>query len=96
MNEPTPIPMNLDPNAYAVSNVSIASSEEDFGITITSGNQVRFYNLTPKHAKRVMLLLQKEVANYEEKFGELLTELPTVPNQTEKKQFGFAEGNKEN
>ena len=96
MNEPTPIPMNLDPNAYAISNVSIASSEEDFGITITSGNQVRFYNLSPKHAKRVMLLLQKEVANYETKFGELLTELPTVPNQTEKKTFGFTDGSKEN
>lgn len=94
--EPTPVPMNLDPNAYAVSNVSIAASEEDFGITITSGNQIRFYNLSPKHAKRVMLLLQKEVANYEEKFGELLTELPTQPNQTDKKQFGFTDGSTEN
>ncbi len=97
MNEPTPIPMNLDPNVYAITNVSINSSEEEFAIQIGSGNQIRQFSLTPKHAKRFSMLLNKVVEDYEQKFGQLTTQLPEVPKSEEKKTFGFTqEENKEN
>lgn len=90
MPEPTPIPMNLDPNAYTITNIAISSNEEEIGLQITSGNQLRLYTLSPKHAKRVLLLLQNNLAEYEKKFGELKTELPTInQGQTKKKKFGF-------
>ena len=96
MNEPTPVPINLDPNIYTISNVNIGSSEEEFTIQIASGNQLRQYSLSPKHAKRLSLLLVKVLEGYEKTFGTLITQLPEVPKETEKKSFGFTtEDNKE-
>ncbi len=89
MPEQQPIPMNLDPNAYTITNISVGHSEEDFTLQIASGNQLRLYTLSPKHAKPAMMLLQKNIEDYEQKFGKLKTELPTVTNQTETKKFGF-------
>jgi hypothetical protein len=90
MANPQQIRVNLDPNQYAITNMGVMSSEEEFGFQITSGNQVRLYSLTPKHAKRVLMLLQQHIEQYEKKFGELKTQLPTVnQTQTEKKKFGF-------
>ncbi len=92
------IPMNLDPNAYTITNIIISSNEEEIGLQITSGNQLRLYTLSPKHAKRVLMLLQKNINEYEQKFGELTTELPAInQDQTKKKKFGFeSDDNKEN
>jgi len=84
------IPMNMDPNAYTITNMSIIGGDEEIGLQIMSGNQMRMYTVNPKHAKRILMLLQKTIADYEAKFGELQTELPTVNNnQTEAKKFGF-------
>lgn len=89
MAEQQPIQINLEPIAFSVTNVSISHNGEEFAIHMISGNQARLYNINPKHAKRVMMLLQNTIKDYEDKFGELKTELPTVNNQTENKKFGF-------
>ena len=58
------IKINLDPNLYAVVNVSIAFDEEQFVFTIFSGNQARRFSVSPKHAKRILLLLEKQISEY--------------------------------
>ena len=74
--EPQQIQMSLDPNAYAITNVSIVSDEELFHFLISSGNQGRQFTATPKHAKRILLLLKQQIENYEKQFGEIKTQLP--------------------
>lgn len=88
MNEQKQI--QLEPNAHFVSGITIASTEEEFILHIISGHTARNYTLTPKHAKRVLMLLQKTVSDYESKFGELTTKLPEAPNQTQSKKIGFS------
>ncbi len=90
METPQQIQMNLDPNMYALSGVRIIPNEEEFILQTVTGSQMRQYSMTPKHAKRLLLLLTSTVKDYEDKFGELITQLPEVVNQTEKKEFGFA------
>jgi hypothetical protein len=85
-NEPQPIQMSLDPNSYAITNVSMVSDEEMFHFFITSGNQGRQFTATPKHAKRISLLLQQQIEAYEKKFGEIKTQLPTRPQGEDKKE----------
>lgn len=85
------IPVNLDPNVYALSGVRIIPSEEEFIVQTMTGSQMRQYSMTPKHAKRLLLLLTNTISEYEKQFGELKTELPVAqPNQTETKKFGFS------
>lgn len=74
--EPQQIQMSLDPNLYAITNVSVLFDEENFQLMIASGNQGRQFHATPKHAKRIYLLLKQQIENYEKQFGELKTELP--------------------
>ena len=93
--EPQPIQINLDQNIYAITNVSILFSEEDFHFAITSGNQARQFVATPKHAKRILLLLKQQIENYEKQFGEIKTQLPKQalsqgPGETrEETKLGF-------
>ncbi len=91
------IPMNLDPNIYAMSGVRVIPGEEEFIIQTMTGSQMRQYSMTPKHAKRLLLLLTNTIKDYEKKFGELITQLPEV-SKAEKKTFGFTttEESKEN
>ena len=70
------IPIQLDPNMYAVSNVNVRMSEDSMEILIVSGIQGRQFQFDPKHAKRFYLLLKKYIEQYEKDFGELKTELP--------------------
>lgn len=70
------IQLSVDPNHYAISTINIGSSEEDFYFAITSGNQVRQFLASPKHAKRILLLLQQQIDLYEKQYGKLETELP--------------------
>jgi len=88
MPDKKPIPVNIDPNLYALTGVNVRFDEEQFFFQLTSGNQIRGYLASPKHAKRVMLLLDKQVKEYENKFGDLKTDLPKVKKATDKK-MGF-------
>ncbi|MFC1663867.1 DUF3467 domain-containing protein [Patescibacteria group bacterium] len=84
------IKINLDPNAYAITMVNMGFDEELFHFLITSSNQARQFLATPKHAKRIYLLLKQEIEQYEKKFGELKTELPPKPKTTQKEEkVGF-------
>jgi len=85
--QPKQIQINVDPNSYAITNVSIASDEEMFHFFITSGNQGRQFTATPKHAKRIYLLLKQQLENYEKQFKEIVTQLPPRPqNASEAKE----------
>jgi len=85
------IKINLDPNAYAITMVNMFFDEELFHFLITSSNQGRQFLATPKHAKRIYLLLKQQIEQYEEKFGELKTELPSKSKTTQRKRMGFVE-----
>ena len=68
--------VNLDPVLYALSNVNMSFNEEVFDFLMISGNQARRFRVSPKHAKRIYLLLGKYLAEYEKKYGPLETQLP--------------------
>lgn len=82
--------ISVDPNVYAITNVSIMSNEEDFHFAISSGAQLKQYLASPKHAKRIYLLLKQQIEAYENKFGEIKTELPKMQqNKSEETKLGF-------
>lgn len=90
-NEEKPqIRFNVDTNLYAISNINIIPEEEQFVFLIYSGTQIRQFLATPKHTKRIYLLLKQQIEQYEKKFGELKTQLPEKKGTTEKKEeMGF-------
>ena len=88
--EPPQIQVNVDPNAYLINMMNMAFDEEIFHFLITSGNQGRQFTATPKHAKRIFLLLKQQIENYEKQFGEIKTQLPERPKNTnENSKIGF-------
>lgn len=88
--EPQQIQINLDPNSYLISMVNMGFDEENFHFVITSGSQGRQFAANPKHAKRMYLLLRQQVENYEKKFGEIKTQLPSHPQNTQEvSKVGF-------
>jgi len=71
--------MILDPKLIHSDAVLIETSQngEEVILTIASGGvAVNRYAFSPKHAKRLMLLLERKLAEYETQFGTLTTELP--------------------
>jgi hypothetical protein len=89
-NEEKQIKVNLDPVLYAVSNVNIGFNEEVFDLLITSGNQGRQFRVSPKHAKRISMLLERSLDEYEKKFGQLKTQLLEKTKETQTKEgLGF-------
>lgn len=70
------INIDVDPVQLSVLTVMSNYNEEVFEITVVSGNRGWRYVLSPKHAKRFLLLLQKQIGDYESLFGELQTSLP--------------------
>ena len=75
---------------YAITNMNISSNEEGFVFSIHSGIQIRQYIATPKHTKRIFMLLQKQIEEHENKFGEIKTKLPEKINNTkEESKVGF-------
>lgn len=84
------IKINLDSNAYTITMMNMGFDEELFRFLIISGSQGRQFLATPKHAKRIYLLLKQQIEQYEEKFGELKTELPSKPKTTQEEKMGFA------
>lgn len=84
------ININLDPNIYLITMVNMAFNEEGFNFLITSGNQGRQFSATPKHAKRIYLLLKQQIESYEKQFGEIKTQLPEMPKQSQEEgKIGF-------
>ncbi len=83
------IKVNLDPILYALSSVNIGFNEEVFDLLFISGNQARQFRASPKHAKRIYLLLGKYLEEYEKKFGALETQLPEKPEATQEGKIGF-------
>ncbi|RJR31577.1 hypothetical protein C4569_01305 [Candidatus Parcubacteria bacterium] len=82
------LPINVNPAMLGLTGVNIGFTEEEFRMLLIVGNQAAQYLCSPKHAKRIMLLFQKVVADYEKKFGELKTKLPEGA-QTVKQDVGF-------
>jgi len=89
MEEQKTIQVNLDPNLYAATNITIGFDEEQFVFTIFSGNQARQFSVSPKHAKRILLLLEKQIADYEKKFSMIETKLPEKMGTGKEEQVGF-------
>ena len=82
--------INLDPNSYLITMVNMAFNEGNFNFLITSGNQGRQFTATPKHAKRIYLLLKQQIENYEKQFGEIKTQLPKITqNNKDETKVGF-------
>ena len=88
-NEEKQIKVNLDPVLYALSNFNVGFNEELFDFLMVSGNQARQFRVSPKHAKRIYLLLGKYLAEYEKKFGPLETQLPEKKETASEEKFGF-------
>jgi len=87
--EPKQIKINLDPVLYALSNVSISYDEEVFDFLFVYGNQARRFRASPKHAKRIYLLLEKCLEEYENKFGRLEVQLPERREASQGGKIGF-------
>jgi len=88
--ETQPVQINVDPNSYLITMVNMGFGEEMFNFLITSGNQGRQFTATPKHAKRIYLLLKQQIEAYEKQFGEIKTQLPQMQkNTTEDPKVGF-------
>ncbi len=83
------IKVNLDPVLYALSNVNIGFNQEIFDFVMISGNQARQFRSSPKHAKRILLLLEKQIDQYEKKFGLIEAELPQEKEATHDERLGF-------
>ena len=89
------VQLNVDPNAYYISMVNMRFEEEGFHFLIASANQARQFTATPKHAKRIYLLLKQQIENYEKQFGEIKTQLPPPaqagerPMITQENKIGF-------
>ena len=62
-NQQNQIQLSVDANAYFVSMVNMRFDEEAFSFLIASGNQGRQFVATPKHAKRIYLLLKQQSPN---------------------------------
>ena len=84
------IQLNLDPSSYLITFMNMGFDEENFHFMIATGNQGRQFVATPKHAKRIYLLLKQQIDAYEKQFGELKTSLPVAPKNTqEEPKVGF-------
>jgi hypothetical protein len=89
MNEKQ-IKIEVEKQAYALSMVMLQHDQEQFGMLCVSGQTGRQYFLSPAHAKRVYLLLEQHLKDFEAKHGEIKTELPKNKPQTkEEKRVGF-------
>lgn len=82
--------MQIDDLLYYLTSANIQFDEEQFILNTISNKIVRSYILSPKHAKRLLLLLQKKVEQFENTHGTLETSLPqgSELKQTSR-EFGF-------
>ena len=90
MEEKQGIPVNMNPVLAYVNAANIGFGDEEFVLRFFSGNQGFQFAFSPKHLKRLSLLLEKHIEEYEKKFGELKTELPRMEKASaEKDNIGF-------
>src|SRR6185369_15200137 len=97
MDQPKEIPVNFEPFITALTGANILFDEEQFIFVLQSGNFMRRYSLNPKHAKRFMLLLEKQIGEYEKANGKLNTALPQAgandkSSTVGEDSFGFSKG----
>lgn len=78
-----------DLGLYYLTSVGVAAGEEDFRFAMTSHNVSRYYTASPKHAKRIMLMLKDRLDEYEKKYGVLKTELPKHKKIPSERKLGF-------
>ncbi len=83
---------DIDPVDYAAEDFEISFNDESFFINLTSGRSRRVYVLTPKHAKRLLILLKKDIEKFEKKYGDLKTTVPKKKKTTAhgKRPLGFS------
>ena len=55
-------------------NIKVGFTPEYFVMGMSSGSQAQIYALSPAHAKRLKQYLGHEIANFEEKHGEITAE----------------------
>ncbi|MBT7755326.1 MAG: DUF3467 domain-containing protein [Candidatus Magasanikbacteria bacterium] len=82
--------MQIDQILYYLTGANVEFDEEQFVFNTMSNTIARRYVLSPKHAKRFFLLLQKKIEDYEKIHGELKTSLPEVQGiKQTSREFGF-------
>lgn len=91
MTELVTIPAQVALEDSAITSFAIQATEEDFIFQVSTGVLIRRLHLAPKHAKRVLLLLQSYIEAYEKQFGELKTSLPLGENVGNKVGFQIPE-----
>lgn len=91
MKEKKQISINLEPNIYTLTLASVNNREEFFEMLLISGKHGRSYSLTPKHAKRLSLLLNKQIEEYEKANGKIETKLPKRKD-IKRNPLGFQSG----
>ncbi len=71
---------HMEPERIYCDNIAllVPPSGEEFYFVLRSGDHIAPYILSPKHAKRFLLLLQKNMKEYEDVHGILETELPST------------------
>mgnify|MGYP006310380845 CR=1 FL=1 len=81
-------------NIPYITQVTLEYNPEGFHMNIFSGNQVYRFACSPEHAKRISLLFDKKVKEYEEKNQKIEAKLPKP--QKGKEGTGKSVGFKEN
>ncbi len=90
MEKEPQVQINVDPNSYMITMMNMGFDEELFHFLVTTGNQGRQFTATPKHAKRIFMVLKRQIEEYEKKFGEIKTQIPEMPkNTSEEPKVGF-------
>lgn len=87
------IQLQGDPNMYYLSMVQIGFTPETFRFMLVTGKQARQFETTPEHAKRIKMVLDKKIEEYEEANKKIEAGAP--PNEddgktTEKPSIGFS------
>jgi hypothetical protein len=74
-NDKGPV-LNVHDERYFCDRALIAFSDEHFVLGLQTGTALHHYAFTPKHMKRLMLLLADKIAEHEKQYGKLTTSLP--------------------
>ena len=70
------IKLNGDPSMYYLSTVQMGYTPETFRFMLISGKQATQFETTPQHAKRIKVVLDQKIGEYEDEHGEIDTNTP--------------------